>query len=99
MKKRVLAAVMGSLFLAPVAKADMLLGIYAGAQGWNTSTTGGFSESSTGSATFNFDDDEGSNTLAINIDNRQPSMNNRQSTKDNRQQTSIIIYLTLKYTL
>lgn len=57
MKKRVLAAVMGSLFLAPVAKADMLLGIYAGAQGWNTSTTGGFSESSTGSATFNFDDE------------------------------------------
>lgn len=55
MKKRVLAAALGALCLAPAANADMLLGLYAGAQGWNTSTDGGFSESSSGDATFDFD--------------------------------------------
>ncbi len=45
------------LCLAPLAnaKADTVLGVYAGAQGWNTSTSGGFSESSTGNAAFDLD--------------------------------------------
>lgn len=55
MKKRVIAAAVGALCLAPVTYADTLLGIYAGAQGWNTSTSGGFSESASGTADFDFD--------------------------------------------
>ncbi|MDC8832319.1 TIGR04219 family outer membrane beta-barrel protein [Alteromonas gilva] len=56
MKKCRLAAT-AILCLAPLANAnaDTLLGIYAGAQGWNTSAAGGFSETSTGNAAFNLD--------------------------------------------
>lgn len=55
MKKRLLATVVSGLLITPVAQADMLLGLYVGAQGWNTSTSGGFSESSTGAANFDYD--------------------------------------------
>ena len=54
MKKRVIAAALGALCLAPATHADTLLGLYAGAQGWNTSTLGGFSETSN-TADFDFD--------------------------------------------
>jgi outer membrane protein len=55
MKKTVLAAAF-SLALAPsIASADMLLGLYAGAQGWNTSTSGSFSDNSSNTDSFNFD--------------------------------------------
>lgn len=55
MKKTVLATAFAMSLAAPTAMADTLLGLYAGAQGWNTSTSGGFSEDSTGAATFDFD--------------------------------------------
>lgn len=55
MKKTLLAAALGSLCFASNAMADTILGVYAGAQAWDTGTSGGFSNNSTVSD-FNFDD-------------------------------------------
>lgn len=55
MKKHILATAVGFTLMAPMANADMLLGIYAGAQGWNTSTSGGFA-SENATADLDFDD-------------------------------------------
>ncbi len=55
--KKCRLATTAMLCLAPLANvnADTLLGVYAGAQGWNTSASGGFSETSASSAAFNLD--------------------------------------------
>lgn len=60
MKKTVLTLgliVSGASFTA---QADTLLGVYAGAQGWNMQTSGGFSSDGT-NADFNFEDQTNSN--------------------------------------
>lgn len=56
MKKCLTAAALGCVFFASSATADTIAGIYIGAQGWNTSTSGGFADSSS-TANFNFDDE------------------------------------------
>ncbi|MBU3021999.1 TIGR04219 family outer membrane beta-barrel protein [Aestuariibacter sp. A3R04] len=60
MKKCILAVVTTAALSASPAMADTLAGLYVGAQGWRTSTSGGFADNSTfldGStmADFNFD--------------------------------------------
>ncbi|MEW9799607.1 TIGR04219 family outer membrane beta-barrel protein [Alteromonas sp. CYL-A6] len=55
MKKLILAALLGSAFSLSSAHADTVLGVYAGAQGWDTSTSGGFA-SNNDAADFNFKD-------------------------------------------
>lgn len=56
MKKCLTAAALGCVFFASSATADTIAGVYIGAQGWNTSTSGGFADSSS-TANFNFDDE------------------------------------------
>ena len=56
MKKCLTAAALGCVFFASSATADTIAGVYIGAQGWNTSTSGGFADSSS-TASFNFDDE------------------------------------------
>lgn len=58
MKKTLVAALLCSTF-SVTTYADTLLGIYAGAQAWRSSTAGGFA-SSTSTSNFNFDDDTNS---------------------------------------
>ncbi|QJR81614.1 TIGR04219 family outer membrane beta-barrel protein [Alteromonas pelagimontana] len=55
MKKCVIAAALLSAFSAMPAMADTIAGVYVGAQGWRTSTSGGFADDNT-VADFNFDD-------------------------------------------
>ncbi|RZQ54934.1 hypothetical protein C1E23_01215 [Pseudoalteromonas phenolica] len=55
MKKYCLAAALSMAFLAPVAKADMLLGLYLGAEGWQAENSGSFSENGE-LQTFEFED-------------------------------------------
>lgn len=56
MKKCLTAAALGCVFFASSATADTIAGVCIGAQGWNTSTSGGFADSSS-TANFNFDDE------------------------------------------
>ncbi len=56
MKKCLTAAALGCVFFASSVTADTIAGVYIGAQGWNTSTSGGFADSSS-TANFNFDDE------------------------------------------
>jgi outer membrane protein len=60
MKKTTLS--LGLIFLGAsfTSDADTLLGLYAGAQGWNMQTSGGFSSDGT-NADFNFEDQTNSN--------------------------------------
>jgi outer membrane protein len=60
MKKTALS--LGLIFLGAsfTSDADTLLGLYAGAQGWNMQTSGGFSSDGT-NADFNFEDQTNSN--------------------------------------
>lgn len=55
MKKHTLAIGMAGLITCFSSQADTLLGLYAGAQGWNMETTGGFSDDGSNIA-FNFAD-------------------------------------------
>jgi len=57
MKKYCLAAALSMAFLTPVAKADMLLGLYAGVDGWQTSNDGQFAYKNNASQDFNFEDE------------------------------------------
>ncbi|AWB66517.1 hypothetical protein C2869_08790 [Saccharobesus litoralis] len=51
------AGVLAAALTAPMANADMLYGIYIGAQGWQTSADGSFGQDAKdSSATFDFDD-------------------------------------------
>ncbi|NVK55048.1 MAG: TIGR04219 family outer membrane beta-barrel protein [Alteromonadaceae bacterium] len=76
MKKCSLAAT-AMLCLAPLANAnaDTLLGVYAGAQGWNTSADGGFSETSAGNGSFNLDSQTNS-SLYVAIEHMIPLVPN-----------------------
>lgn len=60
MKKTVISLCLVTLCTSYSSHADMLFGLYAGAQGWNMETSGGFSEDGT-NANFNFDDEAKSN--------------------------------------
>jgi outer membrane protein len=55
MKKTVLSLGLIALCMSHTSKADTLLGLYIGAQGWNMETAGGFSEDGTNTE-FNFKD-------------------------------------------
>lgn len=55
MKKYCLAAALSMAFLAPVAKADMLLGLYVGADGWQSENSGSFAGEGN-AQDFNFED-------------------------------------------
>ncbi|SFD07638.1 TIGR04219 family outer membrane beta-barrel protein [Pseudoalteromonas denitrificans] len=62
MKKHYLAALLATglvttSFLAPLAQADTILGVYAGVEGWRSETTGNFSEGNGTSESFNFEDE------------------------------------------
>ncbi len=56
MKKTLLAAALMGVAAVPSVSADTLLGVYAGAQYWDTGTSGGFA-STNSTADFNFDDE------------------------------------------
>ena len=60
MKKTALSIGMIVLGVNFTSQADTLLGLYAGAQGWNMQTSGGFSSDGT-NANFNFEDKANSN--------------------------------------
>lgn len=60
MKKTAITLGLISLCASFSSQADTLLGLYAGAQGWNMQTTGGFSDNGDNQA-FNFDDKAKSN--------------------------------------
>lgn len=60
MKKTVLSLGLIALCMSHASKADTLLGLYIGAQGWNMETVGGFSEDGT-NTDFNFEDQSQSN--------------------------------------
>jgi outer membrane protein len=63
MKKTAITLGVITLCASFSSQADTLLGLYAGAQGWNMETTGGFSEDGN-NASFNFDDNAKSNIYA-----------------------------------
>ncbi|MEK0161284.1 TIGR04219 family outer membrane beta-barrel protein [Pseudoalteromonas piscicida] len=56
MKKHFLAAALSLACLAPAAHADTVLGLYVGAEGWDTETEGSFAEKGN-MQTFSFDDE------------------------------------------
>ena len=56
MKKCLLATLVGCALFSASSHADTIAGVYAGAQVWQTDTTGGFADSSS-TADFNFDDE------------------------------------------
>ena len=56
MKKCLLAAVIGCALFSASSHADTIAGVYAGAQVWQTDTSGGFADNSS-TADFNFDDE------------------------------------------
>ncbi|WP_299083443.1 TIGR04219 family outer membrane beta-barrel protein [uncultured Paraglaciecola sp.] len=60
MKKTVLSFSLLALLTSVSSQADTLLGLYAGAQGWNMQTSGGFSEDGN-NGNFNFEDEAKSN--------------------------------------
>lgn len=74
MKKTLLAAALSGALVAAPASADMLLGIYAGAQYWNTGTSGGFADDSS-TADFNFDD-EGETSFYVALEHFVPLVPN-----------------------
>lgn len=54
MQKQSLAGLMALAFIPTMVNADTVLGVYAGAQGWDMSTSGGFSDQQSISS-FNYD--------------------------------------------
>jgi len=56
MKKSLIAVGLGCALMSMSAQSDTIAGIYAGAQAWQTDTTGGFADSSN-TANFNFADE------------------------------------------
>jgi outer membrane protein len=66
MKKSLLGLCVLSSIVATSAQADMLLGLYAGAQGWNMETTGSFADDANEPSSFNFEDEtQGSFYVAL----------------------------------
>ena len=63
MKKTMLTLSLCSALISINSYADTVLGLYAGAQGWNMQTSGGFSQDGN-NGDFNFDDEAKSNVYA-----------------------------------
>ncbi len=63
MKKHFLAAALSLACIAPAAQADTVLGLYVGAEGWDTESEGSFSEKGS-MQNFNFEDDTFSSVYA-----------------------------------
>lgn len=65
MKKSIMAATILASLMSSTASADMIAGLYVGAQGWNMGTDGGFAYSSS-LTDFSFDDEsQGSFYVAV----------------------------------
>lgn len=90
MKKGLLAATLGCALFSVNTHADTIAGIYAGAQAWQTETTGGFADSSS-TANFNFDDETNS-SLYIAFEHPVPLVPNLKvvhTTLDNSGTTTL----------
>jgi len=74
MKKTVVSLGLIVLFTSYASKADTLLGLYIGAQGWNMETVGGFSEDGTNNE-FNFED-KGQSNLYVAFEHPLPLIPN-----------------------
>ncbi|KPH96530.1 hypothetical protein AMS58_00225 [Pseudoalteromonas porphyrae] len=57
MKKYCLAAALSMAFLAPVAHADTILGLYVGVDGWQSDNSGSFADKGNTAQNFNFEDE------------------------------------------
>ena len=57
MKRKLLALMIGNLFIGPFVQADTVLGIYAGADYWSMDSSGSFGDSSTTMQDFDLGDD------------------------------------------
>jgi outer membrane protein len=90
MKKGLLAAALGCALFSVTTQADTIAGVYAGAQAWQTDTTGGFADSSS-TANFNFDD-ETNTSLYIAFEHPVPLVPNVKvvhTTLDNNGTTTL----------
>ncbi|NDV92573.1 TIGR04219 family outer membrane beta-barrel protein [Alteromonas sp. 345S023] len=90
MKKGLLAAALGCALFSVTTQADTIAGVYAGAQAWQTDTTGGFADSSS-TANFNFDDETNS-SLYIAFEHPVPLVPNVKvvhTTLDNNGTTTL----------
>lgn len=74
MKKTLLIAALAGVAAVPSVSADTLLGVYAGAQYWDTGTSGGFA-STNSTADFDFDD-EGETAFYIAFEHFVPFVPN-----------------------
>lgn len=74
MKKGLLAAALGCALMSASSHADTILGVYVGAQVWQTDTSGGFADSSS-TADFSFDD-ESNTALFIAFEHPVPFIPN-----------------------
>lgn len=74
MKKGLLAAALGCALMSASSHADTILGVYVGAQVWQTDTSGGFADSSS-TADFSFDD-ESNTALYIAFEHPVPFVPN-----------------------
>lgn len=74
MKKGLLAAALGCALMSESSHADTILGVYVGAQVWQTDTSGGFADSSS-TADFSFDD-ESNTALYIAFEHPVPFIPN-----------------------
>jgi outer membrane protein len=74
MKKGLLAAALGCALISTSSHADTILGVYVGAQIWQTDTSGGFADSSS-TADFSFDD-ESNTALYIAFEHPVPFIPN-----------------------
>lgn len=74
MKKGLLAAALGCALMSASSHADTILGVYVGAQVWQTDTSGGFADSSS-TADFSFDD-ESNTALYIAFEHPVPFIPN-----------------------
>lgn len=74
MKKGLLAAALGCALMSASSHADTIMGVYVGAQVWQTDTSGGFADSSS-TADFSFDD-ESNTALYIAFEHPVPFIPN-----------------------
>lgn len=90
MKKGLFAAAIGCVLFSVNSQADTIAGVYAGAQAWQTDTTGGFADSSS-TADFNFSD-ETNTSLYIAFEHPVPLIPNIKvghTTLDNNGTTTL----------
>ena len=90
MKKCLLAATIGCALFSASSFADTIAGVYLGAQGWQTDTSGGFADNSS-TANLNFDDETNS-ALYIALEHPIPLVPNvkiNHTTLDNSGTTTL----------